>query len=269
MEHIETAVASHYGVDGVAHAILNAIGKEPVTVDDLAEFDEFHIGGRDVTAEIARAMKLAANTRVLDIGCGIGGAARYIASHFGAHVTGVDLTPGFIDAARMLTEKSGMDGRVEFQCASALKLPFQHASFDSAYMFHVGMNIADKAGLFAEARRVLRNGGAFAVYDVMRTSPGDSGYPVPWASTPDMSFTETPDAYRELLAKAGFQVIEERERVDLARAFFARMKERVANGTAPGLSFVMGPTARVKVANMVASVDQGIFAPVEMICRAD
>ena len=66
------------------------------------------------------------------------------------------------------------------------------------------MNIADKATLFAEARRVLKAGARFGVYDAMRAGDGEIPYPMPWAETAETSFVETPATYRRLLEAAGF-----------------------------------------------------------------
>ena len=92
---------------------------------------------------------------LLDIGSGIGGPARYFARHHGCRVTGIDLTEEFIAVARALTSRLRMEGQVSFEQGSALSMPFPASTFDVATLLHVGMNIAKKAQLFAEVRRVL------------------------------------------------------------------------------------------------------------------
>ena len=99
---------------------------------------------------------------MLDIGSGLGGPARHFAEMFGAHVTGIDLTQEYVDVANELTRRCGLAERAVFSQASALDLPFTRNSFDRASLIHVGMNIADKATLFAEVRRVLEPGALFA-----------------------------------------------------------------------------------------------------------
>jgi hypothetical protein len=134
---------------------------------------------------------------------------------------------------------------------------------------HVGMNIEDKRRLMAEAVRVLRRGGAFVVYEVMRTGEGELAYPVPWAPTPETSFVATPGEYREAARAAGFEMENERERRAFALDFFAQMRARMAeSGPTPlGLHLLMGETAREKIANMIANIEAGRIAPVEMILR--
>ena len=271
----EQAVARHYGDSSIEEKILGALrstGKdvEHLTTEDLAPVDEFHIGGRPATVEIAAAMKLTPGMHLLDVGCGIGGPARYFAAHHGARVSGIDLTPEFIDTARALSNRLHLEQLVSWHCGSALNLPFEEASFDGAYIFHVGMNIGDKARMFGEVRRVLKPGSVFAVYEVMRTGTGDLSFPLPWAQTGETSFVESPEHYRELLQAAGFRITSERNRRDAALEFFAAMRAR-AEGLAPsplGLPLVMGPTAPMKIGNMIACLGSELIAPVEMICRA-
>ena len=132
------------------------------TIEDLAAVDEFHIGGRPATAELCKRMHVTTETEVLDVGCGIGGAARFISSTFGCRVTGVDLTPAYIDVAQVLSGHTGLAEQLRFVTASALNMPFDDGSFDRATLLHVGMNIADKAKLCSEVypsvtpRRPLR-----------------------------------------------------------------------------------------------------------------
>ncbi len=136
-------------------------------------------------------------------------------------------------------------------------------------MLHVGMNIADKAALFRGVRRVLAPGGFFAIYDVMAQTEGELAYPVPWATDPATSFVESVATYRDRLSGAGFTVTHERSRRGVAAEFFARMRAAAADGPPPlGLHLVMGDAARAKVANLMANVERGLVAPVEIIARA-
>src|ERR1700726_2665773 len=164
----EVAVAGHYGRGRLEEAILAAVvreGKDPekLAAGDLAAVDEFHVGGIEATQELVKHLELQAGLRVVDVGSGIGGPARYFAAEHGCRVTGIDLTEEFVRAARSLTVRTKLDGVVGFRQGSALEMPFERESFDRAYMIHVGMNIADKAGIFREVRRVLKAGGLFAV----------------------------------------------------------------------------------------------------------
>jgi ubiquinone/menaquinone biosynthesis C-methylase UbiE len=272
---LEQAVARHYAHGFLEESILNALvaaGKDVnrLSPKDLAPVDEFHIGGRLATIAFAEQFGLKQGMRLLDIGCGLGGAARYFASEHACQVTGIDLSDEYVAVANALAARAGLDQQVSCQRCSALALPFASGSIDGAYMFHVGMNIEDKARLFAEVRRVLTPSGVFGIYDVMRIAEGDLSYPVPWASSPEESFVAEAAAYRRRLVAAGFDVLKERNRRDFALEVFAQMGARGAAGaTAPlGLHIVMGASAGQKVKNMSADIASGLIAPIEMICRA-
>ena len=272
---VDSRIVHHYGGTDLLAAItagLAKLGMDPstATVDALAPVDEFHIGGRAAATELCAQLELDASHHVLDVGCGIGGTARFIATNFGADVTGIDLTPAYIAVGEELTRWTGLDERVHFTTGSALDMPFPDDHFDRAVQLHVGMNIADKAGLFREVARVLAPGARFGVYDIMTKADGAPDYPVPWSSEESTSFLETPATYRELLTDAGLSVTAERDRGEFAVEFFAAIAARSAEAGGPpplGLHLIMGPEAPTKIANMIAAVRAGIIAPVEMICE--
>lgn len=264
-------VSVHYARGGLITAIrdgLSRMGKTESTVsaEDLAPVDEFHIGGRVTSGELAQRLALTASDRVLDIGCGLGGPARQIAAHYGCHVTGIDLTPDYIDAGNVLSRWLQLGDRVLLQQGNALALPFPDGSFTAAYVLHVGMNIADKRALFAEAARVLRAGGRIGVFDVMRTGDGELAYPLPWASTLETNAIEPAATYRDALLTAGFEILSERERRDAALDHFARQRGQVTNVPAAlGIHTLMGERRPEMVRNMSEAIVAGRIAPVEIV----
>src|SRR5580704_6438153 len=188
-------VRDHYRATGLAGRLktaLLALGPEDqqLTPRQLANLDQFHTRGLAATAELAKLAGVIAGMSVLDVGSGVGGPARFLAATCGCQVTGVDLSEPFVDAARYLTERTGQNGRVSFETASALELPFDDGHFEVVLLQHVAMNISDRARLYREIRRVLKLSGRFAIYDVVLSS-GDPHYPVPWARTPATSFLLT------------------------------------------------------------------------------
>jgi ubiquinone/menaquinone biosynthesis C-methylase UbiE len=268
-------VSKHYTHGNLIAAVeggIASLGKtvESVTVDDLAPVDEFHIGGRQASEEFLGQLDLTPEKQVLDVGCGLGGAARFVASRYGCHVTGIDLTPEYVETAKRLCAWVGLDNRISLHQGSALAMPFADRAFDRAYMLHVGMNIEDKAKLCAEVERVLRANSLFGIYDVMKTGDGDLTFPVPWATTAESSALAKPSQYREALEKAGFTVIAERNRRDFALAFFDQLRAETAAAGGPpplGLHILMGRNTPDKLRNMIENVSSGRIAPVEMIAR--
>lgn len=269
------AVASHYAQGNLTTSIkagLAKAGKTPETasVEDLAPVDEFHIGGRKASLDFIKQLGIKADHHVLDIGCGMGGTARLVAGTVGCRVSGIDLTTEFVETGTELSRWVGLSEHIELRQGSALDMPFADGAFDGAMMLHVGMNIADKARLFAEVARVLRPGATFGVFDVMRIGGGELTYPVPWSSEPATNALAPPDVYRDALATAGFVITAERDRHAFAVEFFDTLSKRIAAEGGPpplGLHITMGESAPIKVANMVENIGAGRIAPVEMIAR--
>jgi ubiquinone/menaquinone biosynthesis C-methylase UbiE len=273
---VEEQVAQHYAHGALERTLLEALkaaGKNPNKLDlaDLEPFDEFHAGGREATVEFGSQMGLGRGSYVLDVGCGVGGPARYFAQALGWRVAGVDLTREFVEVATALSKRAGMDGSVSFHQASAVATPFEDRTFDGAYTIHVGMNIEDKASLFREVRRVLKPGGTFGIFDIMREEAGLLTFPLPWARTKDTSFVESAETYREFLRGAGFQVEKERNRRAFAVEYFQKVQARAAaNGGKPpalGLHLLVGQEWPQRIQDFIADLGRGLVAPVEMICR--
>ncbi|RNJ47450.1 SAM-dependent methyltransferase [Mesorhizobium erdmanii] len=278
MATVEPGIARHYDISGLEQRILAALADTGVDVahlraGDLEAVDEFHVGGVAATRELIGQMGLKPGAMLLDIGSGVGGPARFAANEAGADVTGIDLTQSYVDIATSLSKRTGMADRTHFVQGSALDMPFADAGFDAAMILHVGMNLPDKKKLMGEAARVLKPGGVFAVYDVMRLKDGALTYPLPWASDESMSFVATPDDYRSAATASGFSVVAERRCGAFAVEFFAAMRARMAAAQAegkkppPGVGLVMGEDARSKIANITAALEGGILAPVELLLR--
>jgi len=271
---VEHDVARHYTTGQLEQSILSALSDagldpEKLSPEDLSGVDEFHIGGRQASLDLFAQVGAAPGTDWIDIGCGIGGPARTLAVSAGCAVTGIDLTDEFIAVATSLTRRTGLDRQVRFRQGSALDLPFAPGSFDGGYMIHVGMNIADKATLFASVHRVLRAGSVFAIYDIMRMGDGDLTFPLPWAALAETSFVATPAAYRHALQGAGFSIEAERSRSEFAVAFFREQRTRAAEMPAKlDLRAIMGPATAERLGNAACAVEAGLIAPVEMITRA-
>jgi SAM-dependent methyltransferase len=174
----------HYGGDGFVERLDDAfteagLGGKRLSPADLAPLDQFHARGLAATVELAKAVNIKPHELVIDIGSGLGGPSRYLAANCGCRVSGVDLSPTFVEAATYLAERAELSHKVDYRCANALALPFEDESFDVGWTQHLAMNIADRDGLYAEVFRVLRPGGRFAIYDVIAQQGKDVIFPVP------------------------------------------------------------------------------------------
>ena len=173
MSDYDRVLNTHYGGRDLANAILaglQAAGKDlqALNPNDLAAVDQLHFRGKEVTLQLAQLAGLTSGIRVLDVGGGLGGPARTLASEFNCHVTVLDLTEEYCRVGEMLTGRTGLSARVHFRLGNALAMPFPPESFDIAWTQHSSMNIADKARLYAEIRRVLRSHGRLALSEVTR-----------------------------------------------------------------------------------------------------
>ncbi len=262
----EDLVRDHYSGDDLEGVVLKALERagvdiDALTIEDLAGLDQLHAGFGPATAHLLDQLELTAESTLLDLGCGVGGPARMAAARHGCRVTGIDLSQDFVDLARALTERLDLSSQVSFEVGSATDLPFEDGSFDRAMLNHVGMNIADKAGVFAEARRVLRPGGLFAVYEQMRMGDGEVAYPLPWADSEASSFIETREGYAALLREAGFAVEHDEDRTPANAAG----GPPPAGALTPGDLF--GPAFGERLGNNIAAAMAGTLGAILMVAR--
>lgn len=217
---------AHYSARDIAERILAALraaGLDParrLSPEDLGALDHFHTGGPRASRELLALARIRADDRVLDIGAGLGGAARLISSACDCRVDCVELSADYCAGARLLNRLTGLDDRIAVHRASAVELPFPDASFDVVWMQNVGMNIADKQRLYAEIRRVLRPGGRYVFQELAAGDAVTSYFPLPWASRPADSFLASAEAMRSMLGECGLtaEVFEDNSAAHLARA---------------------------------------------------
>jgi SAM-dependent methyltransferase len=257
MTDITAKVRENYSAANLTERIKEELARlapesERLTVAQLASFDQFHIRGALATAELASAAGLGPSTRVLDLGSGVGGPARYLAVTFGCQVTGVDLSPDLVDAAIYLTARCGLSNRVTFQIGDALNPPFENAAFDAVFLQHVAMNIEDRAALYRQVHRILAPGARLATYDVV-CRDGDVLYPTPWAGDASTSFLLSESETRNALEQAGFQAIIWRDDTQTALDWLkAAMGGPPPSG--PNLGLLMGPAFQAKIANVARNI---------------
>lgn len=268
------SISEHWGAGDVFSKIYAAMleaGIDPsrVTVDQLAPVDHFHARGFPATRDLADALPISEDDRILDIGCGVGGPARYLAQRFGCRVDGIDITAPFVEAANKLTDLVGLEDRVTIQIADGQSLPFVDAQFDGGYSQHVTMNVADRDRFFAEAFRVLKPGAFFALTEHGLGPTGDPHHPVPWSQDGAGAFLVPPSETVQRLSKAGFSRIGV---TDTGQDYLDAYRSAIAaagRGELPafGVHILLGETAAEKVRNAARNIEEHRTHPVQVICR--
>lgn len=256
-------------------SFLRRRGIDPIrlTYRDLFVCDQMHGGGVEATREHIAHAGITAGARVLDIGCGIGGASRCIAAERDCRVTGIDLTPEFVEVARTLTARCRLTDRIEFLEVNALEMPFERCTFDHVWCHNTTMNISDKTRLIAEIARVLKPRGRFSCSEFALGPSGEPFYPLPWAVEAAQSFLLTPDAMRATLEAGGFRIIEQLDINERNLSFQQEMQQRAERGeplrNVNPLSLRLGDLFRERVRNVGRSAAAGRLTEQLIVAQLD
>jgi arsenite methyltransferase len=167
-----------------------------------------HMGGFETTKALIELCHIGQDTYVLEVGCGVGATACYLAKKYGCRVVGVDLRESMIARSNERARKEGVGDNVEFRVADAQDLPFEDALFDAVIGESVATFIEDKQKVISEYARVTRPGGYVGMNEEI------------WIQTPPVRLAEfvkhtwdiesdvlTPDGWLELLRGAALQDI--------------------------------------------------------------
>ena len=263
---IETQYSTGASRRAIEQALV-AAGKDlgHLRPEDLALLEDFHTMGRIATAQLADLAGITPGGEVLDAGSGIGGTARYVAERSRCHVAAVDLTEEYCATARWLNQLVGLDDRITVRQGEVTDLPFEDATFTLMFSQHVQMNVADKALLYREARRVLVDGGRLALWDIVVGEGGQPDFPLPWADRPEYSHLTTSDRLRTAIETSRFEIERWNDLTDQAAAM---MQTLLTLPPSPiGLQAFV-PDFETKAKNLTAALANGRLRAVQGVARA-
>lgn len=154
---------------------VDGITERDLAEDSITEItDQNHVGGTQFVAELARKCEIDAATCVLDLGCGLGGAARYLAYSYGCRVHGVDLSPERCAEAEFLTKLVDLQHLVTFELGDMMQLNLEPSKFDVLWDQGSWVHLPDKKGLIQRWAPFLRSGGRIAMEDAYLKRMPDS-----------------------------------------------------------------------------------------------
>jgi ubiquinone/menaquinone biosynthesis C-methylase UbiE len=262
MKTITSQIETHYFRPGLYEDIVNRLKELNINIQnvsraDIAGVDEFHVRGAEVSKELAKTVHLD-NSKILDVGCGIGGPCRMLADEFNCQVSGIDLSEEFIRTAIHLTKLVGLNSKIEFIQANATNLPFDNELFDVVWTQHVQMNISDKIKFYSEIKRVLSHQGTFLYYDIFKKGDDEVNYPMPWANQPEISFLTKPEEIEDILKTLGFKKECVTDETNNGIIFFEKLLKKITKFGPPklGLNVLMGETTKVKIGNLLKGLKE-------------
>lgn len=262
METLNALIENHYHSPGLYENILERledlnVNMNSVSRSDIAGVDEFHVRGAEVSRELASQIKLD-HSRVLDVGCGLGGPSRMLAEEYNCRVTGIDLSHEYIRTARGLSKLVGLQDNTNYIQSDALELPFENGSFDVVWTQHVQMNIRHKLKFYSEIERVLTEHGTFIYYDILKTDGGEVKFPMPWANDSSASFLTTPSKMDDMLERLCFKNLHTTDQTHQGKHFLTGLFEKLKVNGPPklGLNVLMGSSTREKLGNILLGLEE-------------
>jgi ubiquinone/menaquinone biosynthesis C-methylase UbiE len=241
---------------------------DELTPKDLALVDFFHIRGHQSTKELADACGLIPNQKILDVGCGIGGTARFLASQFGCIVTGIDIIDQYTKTAEKLSELLKLNDKTDFNTASATQLPFGDETFDVVWTEHAQMNVKEKSKFYSEIYHVLKKGGRFVFHDVFVEKNDEIFYPVPWADDKSISFLMKVNEIEQLLKSFNYKILLWEDKTEVSAEAFKKSSGKIKRNGLPPLSLklLMGKNTIEKIENMVKNLVEKRLIVIQCIC---
>ena len=263
MDSLNKKIENHYLRKGIYEDIVNRLKEQNIVLDnvkrsDISGTDEFHVRGATVSKELVNSIKIQ-GLNVLDVGCGLGGPCRMLADEYNCQTTGIDLSHEYIRTASKLSELVDLKDKTTFIQGNATELPFDDKTFDVVWTQHVQMNVPNKKKFYSEINRVLKTGGYFLFYEILRKENGKINYPMPWASLADHSFLFKAEEMDLFLNELGLTKEQFDDQTQAGIDFFDKLVARLNEFGPPkmGLNVLMGETTKSKLINLLNHLKTG------------
>lgn len=265
MENLNQNIENHYFKKELYEDIVSRLKEQGIDLNkvkrsDIAGVDEFHVRGAAVSKELADSVNLK-GTSVLDIGCGLGGPCRMLADEYNCQATGIDISSEYIRTATELSKLVNLDSKTTFIKGDATSLPFDDNSFDVIWTQHVQMNIPDKKKFYSEINRVLKVEGYFLFHDILKKGDGEINYPMPWASSENLSYLFKAEEMDNLLRELGLVKEQFTNQTQAGIDFFEALVLKLKEFGPPkiGLNVLMGETTKPKLMNLLTHLKTSKF----------
>ena len=248
---------------------VSGLNNKELEIEDLFPIDQYHARGIAATIDLGKRMPIIENQNILDIGCGLGGPARYYAKKFKCNIIGIDITPSFIEIGNEFNKLTSMSSMVELDVGNGEKLDFKNDFFDGAYSQHVTMNISDRVKFFSEAYRVLKKGSFFAFTEHGLGPIGNPIFPLPWADNEGMSFLLPPAKTVTILKEIGFVNINLIETSDKYIEGYEKLIQKQPKSEKPtlGIHVIGGSSMHERSINSMRSIKENRTLPFEIVCE--
>ena len=253
------------------HQAMSEAGliNKKLEIEELFPIDQYHARGIAATVDLGKRMPISKNQKIIDIGCGLGGPARYYAKEFKCFITGIDITPSFIEIGNEFNRLTSMSDNVELLVGNGEVLDFDNETFDGAYSQHVTMNISNREKFFSEAFRVLKKDSFFAFTEHGLGPEGNPIFPLPWANSLEMSFLLPPQKTILILKDIGFSDIKIIETAEKYISGYEKLIKLKSENKKPvlGIHVIGGESMSERSRNSMQSIKENKTLPFEIVCK--
>lgn len=205
---------------------LNARGldKGKLSVQDLSTFDQYHYQGTKAVDDAISILGIGSSDRIIEIGSGIGGPARYLADKTGCHVTALELQDELHYTGSSLTERCGLSHLVDHRCGDILDFPEADGGFDFAVSWLAILHILDRHSLFRKCHNILKPNGAMFIDDFYQLNEFNETEKEVLSEDISCEYLPTREEYKKQLQECGFGKVEFTDKTESWRFF---VKERI------------------------------------------